>query len=109
MVLRVGLVVKFAAKLQARNDLERNKCYSEKQKSVNQVSNCSEQVRSVLACSKRSHLFSFSIVNHVHGALTNRYFSVSFAIYCTGFFCPFANEISFCNGIGISVMLISLP
>jgi len=28
--LRVGLVVKFAAKLQARKDLERNKCYSEK-------------------------------------------------------------------------------
>ena len=33
MVLRVELVVKLAAKLQARNDLERNKCYSEKQKS----------------------------------------------------------------------------
>ena len=79
MVLCVELIVKFAAKLQARNDLKRNKCYSEKQKSVNQVSNCSDQVCSVLACSKRSHLLSFSIVNHVHGALTNRYLSVSFA------------------------------
>ena len=48
MVLRVELIVKFAAKLHTRNDLERNKCYNEKQKSVNQVSNCSEQVRSVL-------------------------------------------------------------
>ena len=48
MVLRVELIVKFAAKLRTRNDLKRNKCYSEKQKSVNQVSNCSEQLRFVL-------------------------------------------------------------
>ena len=37
MVLRVVLVVKFAAKLHTWNDLERNKCYREKQKSAPQA------------------------------------------------------------------------
>lgn len=37
MVLRVELVVKFAAKLRTRNDLKRNKCYNEKQKSATQA------------------------------------------------------------------------
>ena len=37
MVLRVELIVKFAAKLHTRNDLKRNKCYNEKQKSAIQA------------------------------------------------------------------------